>query len=483
MPPAPAKPMWELDGPYGRERWSGKPGQYDGVLLWNDPVSLDPKDGELGLLRARGSNCAHPGPWPFAFQHCPLCGVPLQPPPSAEDTQLWSSPGNGASGLPSLACHGVPDPASREELAMPGPSRLDFCVAGTPPRLLGLDQTTGILWGWVHGFAGVFDGGRWRELGQVPAALNLPRWSWAAAAFGNGVALPGDDGPVWLALSHRSATPAVAKPALGIQRSLGGAAGIGQAAAVPVLAGDTLAVAYRVSPEQGWQRAPVFNGAAQMDGHAPGAQVFAAPSVNASEAFWVGEHGQLFVRFTKGVATCDYRPWRDGWQPMQAVRPVLSPNGIFHQLGRREGRQCFEALLPLGATPQRREFDRYVTSCGAASFVGMSRFREPWEPARMDYRGDGTAFLQPLLALDGDGFVVAECRPRTALRSFLETTPPETAVECRIMFAGSSVVLTDLRAMLRVRSAWEIVPFVYGRTLLVYDLPANRCFRWPLVGP
>ena len=474
MPPQQAAPVWELDGPYGRERWFGEPGRYDRVLLWNDPVSLDPKDGELHLLRARGSHCVHPGPWPFAFQHCPICGTALPEPQPVADAQAWSSPGNAASGLPSPACHGVPDAGRRAELAMPGPSRLDFCVAGTPGRLVALDQNTGTIWGWQHGVADTFEGGRWRPLGHGPACVNLPRWSWAAAAFATGMALPGDAGPVWVALSHRAATMTVAKAALGIQRSLGGVAVVGGMAALPVLAQDALAVTVRVSPEQGWQLVPVTGGVGQ------GGQVFAAPSVNGGEAFWVGERGLLCVRSVLGVVTAEHRPWRDAWRPMQGVRPVLSPNGVFHQLGRLDGRQAFEALLPPGATPQRREFDRYVTSCGSGSFAGMSRFREPWEPRRVEYRGDGSAFLQPLLAWDSDRFVVAECTPRTALRGFLETDPGEAVVECRIMFAGSSVVLTDLRATLRVRSAWEIVPVVYGGSLLVYDLPANRCYRWPL---
>ena len=475
MPTAPPAPIWELDGPYGRERWFGQPGHYDKVLLSNEPVSLDPKDGELHFIRARGSNCVHPGPWPFAFQHCPLCGTPLQPAPAVADAYSWSSPANGASGQPSPACHGVPDPARRDELPMPGPARLDFVVAGTPPRLLALDQTTGTLWSWTHGLADPFDGGRWRDLGHLQPALNLPRWSWAVAGLGDGLALPGDGGPVWVALSHRAATPEAAKPGSGVQRSLGGVALVGGEPFIPVLANDTLAVAHRLSPEQGWQCAPVSNATGQA-----AAQLFAAPVVRANEAFWVGELGRLFVRFVQGVATCEYRPWSDAWRPMQGVRPVLSPNGIFHQLGRLDGRQSFEALLPPNATPQRRAFDRYVTSCGSATFAGMSRFHEPWEPRRMEYRGDGTAFLQPLLAFDNERFLVAECSPRTALRGFLETEPAETVTECRIMFAGSSVVPTDLRATLRVRSAWDIVPFVYRRTLLVYDLPANRCYRWPL---
>ena len=477
MPPAPPTPIWELDGPYGRERWFGQPGRYEQVLLGQDPISLDPKEGELPFVQARGSNCVHPGPWPFAFQHCPLCGTPLQPPPAAAATHSWSSPANGASGLPGPACHGVPDPAGREELPMPGPARLDFFVAGRPSRLLALDQTTGTLWGWVQGLANVFDGGRWRVLGHLQPALNLARWSWAGGGLNDGVALPGDTGPVWVTLSPRNATASLAKPALGVQRSLGGVAVVNGTPFVPVLANDQLAVCYRVSPELGWQCVPVVNAAGQA-----AAQVFAAPSVNANEAFWVGEHGQLFVRFIGGAATCEYRPWRDAWRPMQGVRPVLSPNGVFHQLGRLDGRQAFEALLPPNATPQRREFDRYVTSCGCASFAGMSRFREPWEPRRTEYRGDGSGFLHPLLAWDNDRFVVAECTPRTALRGFLETDPPEAATECRIMFAGSSVVPTDLRATLRVRSAWDIVPVVFGRNLLVYDLPANRCTRWPLTG-
>ncbi len=479
MPPSPLEPVWDLDGPYGPERWFGPPGRYGRVLLANEPVSLDPKDGELHLLRARGSNCAHPGPWPFSFRFCPNCGAPLQPPPPAQDAETWSSPG-GASGQPAPACTGTPDPLGRTELPMPGPSRLDFFAAGTPLRLLAFDQTTGRLHVWGAGLSDPFEGGRWRELAHLSAAVNLPRWSWSAAAFAGGFAMPGDGGPLWIGLRPRSAAPVAARPALGIQRSLGGVASLAAAALLPVLANDALSVAIW-SPQDGqWQRAEVANGTAEA-----ASQVFSAPSVNTTEAFWTGRAGQIFARTERGAVTCDYRPWRDGWRPMQGVRPVLSPNGVFHQLGRLDGRQAFEALLPPGATPQRRAFDRYVTSCGSASFVRMTRFREPWEPKRIEYRGEDDAFLLPLLAFEGERFVVAQCSPRNGLLGFIDTDAAHGAVEpktleCRIMFAGGSVALTDLGATLRVRSAWDIVAFVYGRSLFVYDLPGNRCHRWPL---
>ena len=476
MPPLPAKPTWELDGPYGPERWFGPPGAYEAVLLGDQPISLDPRDGELHLLRARGSRCAHPGPWPFGFGFCPQCGTPLQPPPPPRAMEAWSSPANGASGQPAPTCRGTPDPASRAELPMPGPAELDFFVAGAPPRLLAFDRTTGRLHAWVHGMLDVFEGGRWRELAAMAAAMTLPRWSWSVAAFPGGFALPGDGGPLWVLLLAGPALPVAAQPALGIRRSLGGIAGLGGAALAPVLANGTLAVAVWLSPEQGWQLAPVAGGGEAMRG-----EVFAAPSTNASEAFWTGTHGQLYARLDRGVAVCDYRPWRDGWSPMQGVRPVLSPNGVFHQLGRIEGRQAFEALVPPGATPQRRDFDQYVTSCGSATFWRRTYFHEPWEPKRREYRGDGDAFLVPLLAFDGERVLVASCSPRASLLGFIETgSAAGPSVECRIMFAGASVIPEDLRATIRAGSAWEIVPFVYARTLLVYDAHANRCFRWTL---
>lgn len=476
MMPVPAKPIWELDGPYGPEQWFGQPGGYDQVLLADEPVSLDPRDGELHFLRARGSNCIHPGPWPFAFGFCPVCGTPLQPPPAARAVETWSSPGNAASGQPAPACTGTPDPSRRAELPMPGPAQLDFLVAGTPPRLLAFDQTTGRLHAWAEGPSDRFQGGGWRELAHLPAAVNLPRWSWSAAAFASGVAMPGDGGPIWVSLRPRSAATAAAGSALGIRRTLGGIAALGAAALAPVLADDALSVAVWLSPAQGWQRVPVTNGGAEA-----ASQVFAAPAVNAGEAFWAGQHGQLYARVSGGAVTCEYRPWRDGWQPMAGVRPVLSPNGVFHQLGRLQGRQVFEALVPPGATPQRREFDRYVTSCGSATFSRMTRFREPWEPKRIEYRGDPDAYLVPLLAFDADRCLVASCSPRNSLLGFIDTDrTAETAVECRIMFAGASVALTDLRVTVRASAAWNIVPFVYARTLFVYDLRANCCYHWPL---
>ncbi len=488
MPPLPATPTWELAGPYGPERWLGQPGAFEQVLLAGERVSLDPMDGELHVLRPRGSNCPHPGPWPFGFGFCPLCGTALPPPPPAREAQPWSSPANAASGLPAACARGTPDPLRRAELAMPGPSRLDFFVAGAPSRLLALDQTTGRLHVWVEGWSDAFEGGGWRALADLPGAADLPRWSWSVAAFADGVAVPGAAGPLWVSLGPRSATVVAAGPAAGLDRAAGGdgaaggAAGLGSMALVPVSAGGlageaggALAMAFRSPATSGWQRAPVRG--ASLAG-----EVFAAPSVNGREAFWVGRHGQLFARLDGAAPVCEWRPWREGWQPMQGVRPVLSPNGVFHQLGLIEGRQAFEALLPPGATPQRRAFGRYVTSCGAASFSGMVRFGEPWEPRRMEYRGED-AFLLPLLAFDAERFLVASCTPRIGLLNFIRTDQiADVALECRISFTTASVAPTFLGVTIRAVSAWEIVPLVHRRSLLVYDLRANRCHRWPLDG-
>jgi hypothetical protein len=478
MPPVPATPTWELAGPYGPERWLGQPGAYEQVLLAGERISLDPGDGELHLLRARGSNCLHPGPWPFGFGFCPQCGTPLPPPSPAHEAQTWSSPANAASGLPTAPARGTPDPSRRAELPMPGPSRLDFFVAGTPPRLLALDQTIGRLHAWQEGVSHPFDGGGWRALADLPDAASLPRWSWSVAAFADGVAIPGEAGPLWVSLGPRSATVGAADPSLG--RALGGAAGLGASALLPVLAGGALAVALRSPASPGWQRLAV--GGLPVGGDVPASEVFAAPSVDGREVFWAGRHGQLFARLDGAAPVCEYRPWREGWQPMLGVRPVLSPDGVFHQLGLLDGRQAFEALLPPGATPQRRAFGRYVTSCGAASFSGMTRFREPWEPKRMEYRGED-AFLLPLLAFDAERFLVAACAPRNGLVNFIRTDQiADTVLECRVSFTTASVAPTFLGVTIRAVSAWEIVPLVHRRTLLVYDLRANRCHRWPLDG-
>jgi hypothetical protein len=469
-----AKPSWELDGPYGPEQWFGQPGGYEQVLLAGEPVSLDPKDGELPLLRARGADCPHPGPWPFGFEFCPKCGVALQPAPPAPQAETWSSPANGASGLPLPVSAGTPDPSQRADFPMPGPSRMDFFVAGTPPRLLAFDQTTGQLHVWSDGMPDAFEDGRWRKPIQLPAAVSLPRWSWGVGAFAGGFAMPGDNGPLWVALLPQLGRPIAAKPALGVQRSLGGVAALGDAALVPVLANDGLSVAFWQSPGQGWQCTAMAGGADAA------AQTFAAPSTNATEAFWVGQHGQLFARLDEGVVTCSYRPWRDDWRPLQGVRPVLSPNGVFHQLGWQNG-QAFETLVPPGATPQRRRFEGYVTSCGSATFGGTVRFREPWEPARFEYRKDGTSFLLPLLAFGDERFLVASCSPRANLHGFISTDEvPALTTECRIMAAGRSPVPAPLGMTVKVSSAWEIVPFLYRGNLFVHDLRANKCVRWPL---
>lgn len=477
MAPLPAAPTWELDGPHGPERWVGEPGRFGSVLLDGDPISLDPREGELQFIRARGATCEHAGPWPYAFQFCPTCGAPLTAPAAATPPEAWSSPAGGARGLPPPSCRGTPDPAARGELPMPGPSQLDFIVAGTPPRLLAIDHTTGRLHAWKDAPSGSFADGRWTELARLPDGSTLPRWSWAAAASAAAVVLPMDTGPLRLVPRPHGAEVVRPDAGLRISRSAGGAAAVGEHVLVPVVAQAALGVA-AWSPRSGSWSLMLVDGA----GPEAAGEVFAAPSANDIEAFWPGAHGRLFARAEDGRVRCDYRPWRDGWQPMRAVRPVLSPNGVFHQLGRIGVGQSYEALLPPGTTPQRREHPRFVTSYGRNSFAGMARHAEPWEARRIEYRdlADPAAFLVPLLAFDDDRVLAASCSPRNALRPFIETGEGGASTECRIVMAGSSVVPDDLRLTLRARHVWELVPFVYRNTLFIYEVPGNRCFHWPL---
>lgn len=484
MSPLPATPAWELAGPYGAERWVGELGSFEAVLLDDLPISLDPRDDELKFIRARGATCEHAGPWPYAFRFCPRCGNSLTAPLAEPPAETWSSPANAARGLPPPSCRGTPDPLRRSQLPMPGPSKLDFFVAGTPPRLLALDQTTGRLYSWKDTQSNTFEEQRWVELALLPDGWELPRWSWSAAASAEGVILPMSSGPIWLVPRAHGAQVFRPEAGLRIKRSAGGAASLADLTLVPVVAQDTLSIAAWDPSGTGWRLVHVED----ADSIAA-EQVFAAPSTNEIEAFWVGERGQLFARCEEGVLRCHYRAWRDGWQPMRAVRPVLSPNGVFHQIGRIEGRQSFEALIPPSSTAQRREHPRFVTSYGRVSFAGMGRYTEPWDERRIEYRdqADPTAFLIPLLAFDDDRVLAASCSPRSALRPFIETAsgtgqPADGAnTECRIVMAGSSIVPDDLRASLRARHVWDLVPFVYSETLFIYEVQGNRCIHWPLV--
>ena len=476
MASSPATPVWDLRGPYGMERWIGEPGQYSQVLLNNEPLSLDPRDGELQFLRARGSACIHPGPWPYEFHFCPHCGLGLPLPPPAKAAESWSSLGNASTGLPTESAHGTPDATRRGEMPMPGPSRLDFVVAGTPARLLALDQTTMALYVWKDASSGSFTENCWSTLAQLPDTANLPRWSWSAAATGHGLVLPMDDGPVWLVLRPRGVQRVIPDGALKVEKSLGGAVTVDGRTLVPVLAKGALAIAAWIPDETRWDVSWVEDPLA-------GSQIFAAPSANASGAFWVGTDGQLFARWESGKLRCAYRPWRAGWVPMSAVRPVLSPNGVFHQLGREGRAQSFEALLLPGNTPENRSFDRFIISCGEASFGGMIRYREPWAEKRMEYldRAGGGFFMAPLLAFAGNRHFVAACSPRQALLPFIEIQSEQAElVECRMMLAGSSRVPDDLALTFKVRHIWDLTPFIYGNALFIYEAVGNRCFYWPL---
>ena len=211
------------------------------------------------------------------------------------------------------------------------------------------------------------------------------------------------------------------------------------------------------------------------------AQVFAAPSVNQTEVFWCGPHGQMFARCDDPAVAADYRPWPADFTPMLGVRPVLSANGVFHQLGRKpDGQQVFEALTPPGVSRQRIDFGRYVTSCGSVSFQDAKRFQEPWQERRTEYLVTANEFLLPLLQFDQANVLVAICSPRVGLRPFLETEGGAGPIECRLAIAGQSRSLTDLKLILQLRSPWDVVPFVYAGHLHVYDRARNTCVRWPL---
>jgi hypothetical protein len=260
-------------------------------------------------------------------------------------------------------------------------------------------------------------------------------------------------------------------------RSLGGAAGLPTAALLPACLEDQLGVCAWIVSDRSWHRVPVRNAPPTA-----AAELFAAPAVNRTEAFWAGELGLLFARSVDGVITCEYRPWPEDFKPMLGLRPVLSPNGVFHQLGRdANNQQVFMALVPPGAVWQRQPFGRYSISCGAISFADSKRFREPWEARRFDYLIDPNEFIAPVLQFEREQSVIAVCSPRTGLYNFIETAAKSVSpVECRLAFAAESRKPQELGMTVNARTPWDIVPFVFRSSLFIYDRPQNRCFCWQL---
>ena len=421
----PEPEFWPLQGPYGPERWQRQAGRFT-EIAFSTPcartLKLADRSFELEGLRLRGSTCPHAGPWPNAFRYCIECGTPLPEPAALPPARNWSAPFGSLTGLPIL--EGSEDvsalPQTRREERLPGSADLGFVVAGTPPTLFAYDLATGLLRARLEGDR------TWQDLEQWPRAHNLPRWSWAAAVLPEGVtpgfAIATNEGPVLRRVGPNLDTrPLRPAASAGILAGLGGVACVEGHLVMPVRLASGLALACLAPEQESWSLLAVEGGAAALE-------VFAAPVVHYSDAFWCTAAGLLSLSCVNGTLSAAFRPWQEGLLPALAIRPLQAENGTFYALMRRgEHDPVFHSLVLPDREPELRPY-RLCFSSGNAVFADGKRRRLPWDDtgSRGEFSLGDDEFLLPLLAFSARRFLVAVCAGRSTLTRFIETTGDAT---------------------------------------------------------
>jgi hypothetical protein len=471
--------VWEVDGPFGPEQWFFLADKFTHVVTTNRTLSLLPESGDLDQLLPRAATCQHTGPWPNAFKFCPHCGKPLAEPVGWPPPQLWNSPFGASDGLPHVPIAAVPATRTRQAAELPSPASLTFVVAGTPPRLFAFDMRQGHLHRWID--LPVPDPvpikGIWRELLRLGSADMIPRWSWSAAAFEGGFAMPTNASPTWVQASADK--PLAVLNAENAGPPIGGAARVRDVAVVPVRGDNGIDVAHWSTKAGAWRVEAVPDAP-----NSAGQQLFGIPVTVNEEAFWPGEQGQLYASVEGDRVGTAYRPWPDGFRPMLGVRPTREASGALYQLGRLDNRPVLEALLRPRATPMQRPSRGIGISCGIASFREGKRYDAPWEIAhRATYPLEDLQFLVPLLAFGQDQFLFAVCSPRLSLVAFLETSAAQRRpFECRIAFSSGSRNLVELNHVIRADAIFDISCFMFRNHLFIYDAGKNTCAGWALDG-
>lgn len=482
--PSEAEPQrWELPGPFGVEEWQRSIGRFTSALVGRKRLTLDEQPFDLDQLRLRQPACGHAGPWPYAFQHCPECGVRLLDPAPLPPPAAWAPPSGAPSGLAVQDAGLHPVAGTRQEEAMPPAANLSFIVAGRPPHLFAYDLQTGWLRVRNEGT------GQWDDLRRLPAAQALPRWSWAAAISApavhtgtqaEGFVLPTDQGPVLVRTGPATPLSALPAPAsLGIQAAAGGAACLRGQPFMPVRLGGGLGLACLSADGDAWELQAVLHG-----GEVPPGTMFAAPVTHADDAFWCAPSGQLSLSLTGGGGLqASWQPWPDGLTPVLGARPLQEPNGSLHQLMHLgDDRLVFASLDLPGRRMQQRPTELWLSAGNAAFRDGMRR-RLPWDEAgsRAKYVLADDEFLLPLLAFGERRFLLASCTGRDSLTSFLDTQmAPPARRACRLLFTPATLMLEPLQRSIDARSAWDIVPFVFRDRLHIYAANTNQCWSWEL---
>lgn len=470
---------WHIDGVFGQEVWTRQDGRFVKACLDENCLDLDSADTDLDLLRIRRTSaCSCKGPWPSTFLYCPNCGASLAGPAPLPPDELWCAPYGTAEGLSSFKLGKAPDPASRADMLLPDHTTLSFVVAGYPSRLFALDHSKGHLYRWIDGPENQPEGGRWAQHLRIDLGPGLPRWSWGAAAFRSGIALPGGGGPVWVSLRPDKQSAAVLSDDSQVEACLGGIALLGNMAIAPIRHGGKLAIAVWTEDGSHWETREVVG--------APSSEaIFAVPVTHKDDAHWVGEDGRLFISRTASGLRAEFLPWTDGFSPVTGVRPILTADGNFYQMG-RVGTDVvkWEMLRPSSTPASIFEARGLALSCGKSIFQNGKRYALPWEKSEplTEYIFDDDEFILPLIGLDENRYVLAFCPQRTTLKNFVDTSPEniQSKRSCKVVYSGGNRMKTELGKLVSARYPWDISTFIFRNHLFIYSACDNVGWHWKL---
>jgi len=395
--------------------------------------------------------------------------------------QLVTVPGNAQSGT------GI-DAARRSTLPSAGPFL--FAMAGTPPFTVAVDMAKGGVWR--------PGADRWRQVSALDGRCGLPAWSRSAAPLGAGLAIPLDDGAVWIEVDG----PFRRRIRLDGGVTIGGAIAVEGMALVPMRTVGGLALAWMskadIEAGSGWSVAtvPGASGEGMATGAAPGSiETLGKPmSAVPGTAVWAGADGYLTVRVGENGPLAIWRDWPAGCRGLPWSRPHLGEHAIPHQLVRLEDGSGYMAIaMPApsnrGTLPDPVQSARvdgpFVTTGDAAFYLHLRCRGLPWRRDLSPFATAGLIVL-PLMAFNrgssagsGEQILYATVADSQVVTGPVTTKPSKAT----LFLLRPGLELTPLLSGLPVTTIHDLQPFLLDGRLCLYDELGAVWHRWDDLSP
>lgn len=432
------------------------------------------------------------GYYPIEFDYCPFCGMPLSSVEHLND--FWVPPYGDGSGL-RLVPKGIIQTASipkqwvdQDKNRFPLPRQhgdYEFIVAafGTKsPVLFAFDRMTGL----IDYFSPAQK--EWISLSQDlvrrVSESHLPNWSWSAALIREkvGLAVPTDQGPVWIALDWLKNKYT---PVFGQGECIGGAAALQNQIFIPVFSEGALAIhSFEFSALKWKQIGDYIRDGVQKSGEA---HFFSVPIVDEERhvIYWVGIKGLLTFDLEK--RSCLLRPWEKN-NLCRAV-PELGPPyrdcyGYFWQICYNDQKNAFGYHKLGGDDSDWTKVNGARFSSGVSCF---SRYYDLWEePWAEGYynQQDREPFIRvPLLCLDEESkaTITVSFGSETDFEiiEIIKNKSKTYNADIRIESEEPSIELRT-HDVINLHTPWELRSFIYQQYLYVYLINEAVCYKWRL---